>query len=334
VVEKRVKENIHSPVELDVGLHSLRHTFYLWGILSGTDVRTLKKNARHKADEMVEKYIGNAEVIKKKLQENPDLWRRQKVGPPMENLVVVGKGNQTIRLDQMSATNNNVTKLAEAAKIFVEHMLGVPPNDPRYRDAPFLMQLSYEKSFASGLSPKQNLDAAIDSLDKSRIYSAVSHYIHNQTPAASRGAGSSGTHHPPSWSVPMVGAVLAPGQSAVATAPPQVHAGLTGVQPLPDGQPLPPPTTTTPTRFHFLKIKQQQSCPSKYELSLKLHKFGSLEKGEQSKYLFDVVQEVQTLGRNVSNCTLSEPATAMTIQEERIFLAAQHYKRGKRFFSC
>jgi hypothetical protein len=350
-LKKRVKENIHSPVELDVGSHSFRHTFYLWGILSGTDVRTLKKNARHNSDEMVEKYIGNAEVIKKKLQENPALWSKQKIGPPMENLVVVGKGNQTLRLDQMSATNNNAQNLQEAAKIFVEHMLGVPPNDPRYRDAPLLMELSYEKSFASGPTPHQNLSAAIGSLveraDQAKMWSAVSVYIsqsggNNQTPSAARGAGSSGTRQPPSWPrtasrprqpVPMVGAVLAPGQS---TAPAPVHGGLPGGQPLPHGDPPPPRRTPTPTtRFDFHKIKQLQSPPGMYELALTLHKFGSLKKVDQSKFLYLVVQDVLTLGRNDSTfCTFSEPATAMTIQEKGNFLAAQQYKRGKQSFAC
>jgi hypothetical protein len=66
----------------------------------------------------------------------------------MENLLVMGRGNQTRRLDQMSGSNNNVSNLAEAAKTFVEHMLNVPSDHPRYRNASFLMQLSYEKRFS------------------------------------------------------------------------------------------------------------------------------------------------------------------------------------------
>jgi hypothetical protein len=237
---------------LDLGMHSLRITFYLWGVLCGTPIRTLKKNARHLSDEMVEKYIANAEIILRKLRNNPLFLRKQRLGPPMENLLVMGRGNQTRRLDQMSGSNNNVSNLVEAAKIFVEHMLNVPSDHPRYRNASFLMELSYEKRF-SGQSPDQLLHAAMDSLPmehqapmKAAFFAYISHFptaesLHHQPlpwPGGPPGAaGLAAAESLPHQPLPWPGGP--PGAAGLAAGPPGA-AGLAAAESLPH-QPLPWP---------------------------------------------------------------------------------------------
>ena len=317
-LKERVDECVDSPSFLDLGMHSLRITFYLWGVLCGTPVRTMKKNARHLSDEMVEKYIANAEIILRKLQNNPALLRKQRLGPPMENLLVMGEGNQTIRLDQMSASKNNVSNLAEAAKIFVEHMLNVPSDNSKYRDASFLMELSYEKRF-SGQSPEQDFHAAMESLPmelQPRMKAAFLAYLSHAPTAESR------PFQPLPWA-----AEVPPATGLSARASQQFLAGLpVGHAPIPlPGLPV-PHSPTPPPRLVFLE--ELESNPLKYELSLMKHSFQKKKQEEQAVLLYHIVQEVLSLGKNVNHC---EPATVMTLAEKRNFGFAQQYRKGKSF---
>jgi hypothetical protein len=52
-LKDRVRLNLKNPSQLNVGMHTPRHTFYLWGVLCSTSREILKKNARHKSDPMV-----------------------------------------------------------------------------------------------------------------------------------------------------------------------------------------------------------------------------------------------------------------------------------------
>jgi hypothetical protein len=131
------------------------------------------ENARHKSDILVEKYIGNAELTRRNLEDNLALCMKQKLGPHMECFLVSG---QLTGLNQMRPNNNHVTNLPEAAKLFVECMLGVPDSDPRYRaryrDASFILKLCYEKKF-NDTSPEQNLNAVGTNNCQSRIMGSV-----------------------------------------------------------------------------------------------------------------------------------------------------------------
>jgi hypothetical protein len=103
-LEETVEHNLRYPANLEVGgMHTLKATFYLWGYLSKTPVRRLKKNARDEAsEELVEEYIGNAEFYKRKLRDNPSLLKKQRVGLPMEDILVSpmgGNQNRIIRIN-------------------------------------------------------------------------------------------------------------------------------------------------------------------------------------------------------------------------------------------
>jgi hypothetical protein len=285
---------------LDLGMDSLRVTFYLWSVLAGTDSRITKNNARHKSDGMAEKCIANSEIILSKLKNNPALLKKQRLGPPGQNLLVLGKGNQTRRLDLMNSSNNNVSSLAEAAKIFVENMLNVPSDHPRYRDANFLMELSYEKRF-SLQSPEQDLQAALESLPKehqARMRASVSSFFSKVKPIQP---------------LPCAGEPHATGLSAGASQP-FFAPGL--------------PLDHCPTPRRLVFLKELESDPAKYELSFLLHKFSNKTQEEQALFLYNLVQEVLTLGKNVNQC---EPASRMTLREQRNFVVAQHYRKGKSF---
>jgi hypothetical protein len=111
---------------------------------------------------------------------------------------------------------------------------------------------------------------------------------------------------------PWTGGSPATGLAAAATQ--QVLAGL------PVGYP--------PTQPRLFLLKVTVSDPAKYELSLKSHNFNSKTQEEQALFLYKVVQDVFTLGKNVSHC---EPAEVMTVAEKRNFASAQQYRKGKSF---
>jgi hypothetical protein len=149
------------------------------GVLCSTPWEILKKNARHKSDPMVDIYMGGALIIKQILDKDPLLKAKQRIGPPMQDYFVTGGGTNISRLNEISSTRNQVANLQEAAKLFAEKMMYVPPSDPRYRDSSHLLKLSYEKCFSVNLAEKEYRDA-VDTLPtkehRDRIISAFNVY--------------------------------------------------------------------------------------------------------------------------------------------------------------
>jgi hypothetical protein len=143
-LKDRVRRNLKTRTQLNAGMHTPRHMFYLWGVLCSTPREILKKNARHKSDPMVDTYMGDAQIVKQILDKDPLLKAKQRIGPPMRDCLVTGGTNIT-RLNEMSSTRNQVVNLQEAAKLFVEKMLYVPPSDPRHIYSSLLLELSNEK---------------------------------------------------------------------------------------------------------------------------------------------------------------------------------------------
>jgi hypothetical protein len=86
---------VHVPAifvrELDVwDAHTHNHLLPL-GRPGWKPYESNEENARHKSDVLVEKYISNAELIWRNLEDNPALCMKQKLGPPMECLLVSGQ---------------------------------------------------------------------------------------------------------------------------------------------------------------------------------------------------------------------------------------------------
>jgi hypothetical protein len=73
-------ENLSNPM-LFVGMHSLGVTFYLWAVLCNTPRPQMKKNARHKSEDMAAKCEGNANTVKSSLLKNPAVCAKQRIAP-------------------------------------------------------------------------------------------------------------------------------------------------------------------------------------------------------------------------------------------------------------
>jgi hypothetical protein len=88
------------------------------------------------------------------------------------------------------------------------------------------------------------------------------------------------------------------------------------------------PVNHCPTPPRLVLLKELESDPAKYELSFLSHKFRNKTQEEQPLFLYNLVQEILTLGKNGSHC---EPASRMTLAEQRNIVVAQHYRKGKSF---
>ena len=163
-LRKRVMENPPNPLDLYVGMHSLRVTFYFWAVLCKTPRPIMKENARHKSESMVAKYEGNALHIQKSLEQNPSLYAKQRLGQPQEDLLVTGVASQSISVNGISGSHNHISTLPDAAKLFVEKMLHVPSTDARYRNPSYLLDLSYSKPFTANPPEDQHFRSIVESL--------------------------------------------------------------------------------------------------------------------------------------------------------------------------
>jgi hypothetical protein len=79
-LKKRVMENATNPdpdaLMLDVGMRSFRVTFCLWAVLCSAPRPIMKKSARQESDQMVDKCEANAQSIRLKAPNCPDLLPR------------------------------------------------------------------------------------------------------------------------------------------------------------------------------------------------------------------------------------------------------------------
>jgi hypothetical protein len=186
-LKQRACDNLTNPI-LDVGMHSLRVTFCLWVVLCKKPRSTNKKNARHKSDDLVdEHHAANAQNIRLEFLKNPELFLKQKLGPPQDVLLITGYANQSKRVNQMNENNNQVAGLPEAAQLFVEKMLHVSPLDSNHRNKEHLLQLRHGMTF-TGTSPSDlNAMAVVESmLEEWRHKAAQLHLAHNSLPLPCR----------------------------------------------------------------------------------------------------------------------------------------------------
>jgi hypothetical protein len=330
-LKKRVKENVTNPVMLFVGMHSLRITFYLWAVLCNTPRPIYKKNARHKSDDMVAKYEGNANAVKSALLKNPEQYAKQRIGPPQEDLIITGEANQAIRVNLMGGSSNSVEHLPEAAKLFVENMLHVPSTHSRYKDPAYLLELSYGMTFTGQPPGNQHLSSVVQSLPtqyQNKVAGAMSVFQSLPTEYRNIVAGALNLHtsQQPTHMTPEVATPGTPSQPAVinpTTGQSTVMNPTTGL----------PPAVSIPISIpKVLQLIPSSSSSSsrKYHLPLHKHKFGSKNSKEQCFFLYHVVQDLLSLGRNVfTTAPLHSQEGPMPHGPDPNHHAAQLYLRGK-----
>ncbi|KAG7358200.1 hypothetical protein IV203_014787 [Nitzschia inconspicua] len=125
------------------GTHSLRATFYLFAALGGSeDFGELMRNARHKHEPTARKYYEDAKVIRDEVKRNPTLSAAQDIWP-FESRLLQRAGANLERLQRFDPAHLSLSTLADAARVFVEDMLGVTPSNPNYRTPSYLLERSY-----------------------------------------------------------------------------------------------------------------------------------------------------------------------------------------------
>jgi hypothetical protein len=68
-----------------------------------------------------------------------------------------------------------------------------------------------------------------------------------------------------------------------------------------------------------------------YSLAYRRFKVGTMTPTNQIHFLYFIVKDVLCLGRSSSDHVLKPSPVSMTIGERELYLAAQYYKKGKRF---
>jgi len=122
--------------------HSLRPSFYLWSRLGGATFNTSMRDARHRHLLTALKYNDDVEVIINRLEKNPEERKRQRVAPYTAKLHGDNTRNAS-RLNAMWEGRREVYTLREIARIFVENMLGIPPDCQDYKSPCAILTRSY-----------------------------------------------------------------------------------------------------------------------------------------------------------------------------------------------
>ncbi|KAG7349128.1 hypothetical protein IV203_011725 [Nitzschia inconspicua] len=146
-IKTRLKNNCRNTLNgtYKFGTHSLRATFYLFAALGGSeDFGELMRNARHKHEPTARKYYEDAKVIRDEVQRNPTLAAAQDIWPFESRLLQRACANLE-RLQRFDPAHLSVSTLADAARVFVEDMLGVTFSNPNYRTPSYLLERSYNK---------------------------------------------------------------------------------------------------------------------------------------------------------------------------------------------
>ncbi|KAG7374163.1 hypothetical protein IV203_013258 [Nitzschia inconspicua] len=171
--------------------HSLCATFCLFAALGGSeDFGELMRNARHKHEPTARKYYEDAKIIRDEVKCNATLAAAQDIWP-FESRLLQRAGANLERLQRFDPAHLSVSTLADAARVFVEDMLGVTSSNPNYRTPSYLLERSYNKDTKNLLSAFHIcLNASIAASN-----SPINHQIpppSNPTPTTSpqhRGAG-------------------------------------------------------------------------------------------------------------------------------------------------
>jgi hypothetical protein len=305
-LKQRVRENLTNPI-LDVGMHSLRVTFYLWAVLCDTPRATTKRNARHKSEDMVDKYEANAQNVRLALLKHPELFLKQKLGPPQDVLLVTGDANQSRRVNAMNDNTNQVAGLPEVAQLFVEKMLHVSPADSNYRNKEYLLELSYDKAFTGQAPADQNALAVVESMPDEWKHKAAQVYsAYDSLPLACKNKVLEGlirsqvaqelvaTNHPPMYQAhhpPPFNESQVPQAPIITTMSPSDH------------QPHSSPGVHVPFIPQILKLVEEQPASltgsiRTYSVSLREHGFSKKSPMQQCNFLFQVVQDVMSLGKS------------------------------------
>ena len=292
----------------------------------------MKKNARHKSEDAVEKCESNSQNALLALRKNPVLCLKQITGPPQDVLPVTGQANQSKRVNQMSGNDHQVQGLPEAAKLFVEEMLRVSPTDPRHRNAEHLLELSqHGKTFSGPPQASLSAVAVVESVpDQWRHHAAQVFLACSSLPPEVRTNVSRGLN---SSQVPLGPPPIDP--------PAQVRQPLANSLLLPVHHPQPndPPQPSVgqapaPATVHFLVLVEAH--PPRHSISLRDHRFGSkLPAAAQCSFLFQVVVDVLNLGKQ----DLGEGANRMDLHLGGKKLVNRHDKSAftrviDSFFEC
>lgn len=126
--------------------HSFRSTFYLWYQLGGGSYDEARLNARHATRKEAEGYWRDSATLSEMLASEPRLLELHAVAPA-KSRIVQGNGAVVGNIVHM-AGGSEVCTLSEAAKFFVEIMLGVSEDNSRYRMPEYLLGIPKGMNFS------------------------------------------------------------------------------------------------------------------------------------------------------------------------------------------
>ncbi|KAG7350203.1 hypothetical protein IV203_009563 [Nitzschia inconspicua] len=144
------------------------------------------RNARHKHESTARKYHEDAKVIRDEVKRNATLAASQDIWP-FESRLLQRAGANLERLQRFDPAHLSVSTLADAARVFVEDMLGVTSSNPNYRTPSYLLERSYNKD-TENVRPEikfeQDLHKIAPTELHAQLHSEFHHYL-NASIAAS-----------------------------------------------------------------------------------------------------------------------------------------------------
>ena len=159
--------------ELNIGVHSFRHTFYVFARLGGATMEEAMRVARHLNRAMAEQYQGDIDAIMNLINQTKGL-REQLAVFPFEDNMYDNDGHQLKHVLHSSLEGPlqatvQIGSIEESAMFFVKNMLHISPNHPQYRNPKFLLEKSYTLKFdrrnTTDISTEQRLRNGINEVE-------------------------------------------------------------------------------------------------------------------------------------------------------------------------
>ena len=134
--------------EICIGSHAGRHTYYMFDVLGGGNPDRVREAARHKSENISEKYQGGAcHYLELTLTES-GVRKKLAIYPFKSNLCRGSTSTQQRVYSHIGSPSlPNIRTIQDIARYFVEDMLRVSSTDNNYRNADFLLQKSYLRRF-------------------------------------------------------------------------------------------------------------------------------------------------------------------------------------------
>jgi hypothetical protein len=145
-LQDRLNDNCSNPQHADWGPHTPRRSFYLFSVLGGGIFQDIMRNARHRDEKTAKAYYEDAKALLARIMETPELTLQQRIWPFRDKLLH-NDGRNMRRLNSFQSNHIRMESLKEVATTFVEKNLGVSRTSTQYRNAGYLLQISYRRNF-------------------------------------------------------------------------------------------------------------------------------------------------------------------------------------------